>query len=180
LVKKSAIDGSCMFDSIAQGLAHILEHDVSAFGGNSSRSAQEAIRALTNPMLLRQMICDHLCGPFADVQLACLQDQSPRQSAIMDYVDHGYPLLDADWKPSASNPKQVSQTIKSFADYIAAMRKKGASGDEICLAASADLLSNAADWGRWHRKIGDTVQDQGEIRARRRGDCHDGESSCTH
>jgi len=76
LVKKSAIDGSCLFDSIAQGLAHILEHDISAFGGNSSRSAQEAIRALTDPMLLRQMICDHLCGPFADVQLACLSDQS--------------------------------------------------------------------------------------------------------
>jgi hypothetical protein len=140
LVKKSAIDGSCLFDSIAQGLAHILEHDVSAFGGNSSRSAQEAIRALTDPMLLRQMICDHLCGPFADVQLACLSDQSPRQSAIMDYVEHGYPLLDADWKPPASNPNQVSQTIRSFADYVAAMRKKGASGDEICLAASADLL----------------------------------------
>lgn len=140
LVKKSAIDGSCLFDSIAQGLAHILEHDISAFGGNSSRSAQEAIRALTDPMLLRQMICDHLCGPFADVQLACLSDQSPRQSAIMDYVEHGYPLLDADWKPPASNPKQVSQTITSYADYVAAMRRKGASGDEICLAASADLL----------------------------------------
>ena len=97
-------------------------------------------RALTDPMFLRSMICDHLSGPFADVPLACLQDQSPRQSAIMDYVEHGYPLCDADWRPPASNPKQACQTIRSFADYIAAMRKKGASGDEICLAASADLL----------------------------------------
>jgi hypothetical protein len=140
VVKKSTTDGSCMFDSIAKGLAHILEHDSSAFGGNSSRSALEAIQALTDPLLLRSIICDHLSGPFADISLACLHDQSPRRAVVMDYIERGYPLHDADWTPPSTNPKQVSQIISSYEDYVTAMRKKGACGDEFCLAASADLL----------------------------------------
>ncbi len=48
--------------------------------------------------------------------------------------------VSADWEPPVTDPKQAFQTISSYEGYIAAMRKKGANGDEICLAASADLL----------------------------------------
>lgn len=136
----SSVNGSCLFDSISYGLSHILKHDISAFGACSSRSASEGIQALTDPAILRSLICDHLEGPFADMPLECLHGQSPRRAVLEDYVAHGYPLVDAEWTPPATDPKQPYQTVRNYKEYIAAMRKRSASGDEICLAASADLL----------------------------------------
>ena len=140
LVHPSSILGDCLFDSISSGLAHILKHDISAFGASSSRSAREGIQALTDPANLRSLICDHLEGPFADMPLECLHGQSPRRAVLQDYVAHGYPLFDHAWTPPAENPNQPHQFIKNYKEYIKAMRKTSACGDEICLAASADLL----------------------------------------
>jgi hypothetical protein len=136
----SSVNGSCLFDSISRGLEHILKHDLNAFGACSSRSASEAIRALTDPATLRSLICDHLEGPFADMPLECLLGQSPRRAVLEDYVAHGCPLVDAEWVPPKDNPQQPHQVIRNYDEYIAAMRKSSACGDEICLAASADLL----------------------------------------
>jgi len=134
--------GACMFNSLAQSLAHILETDLSAFGTHSTSSAKEAIQALTNPAIMRQAICDHLCGIFADTPVNSLQGQSPRQAALMDYVEYGQPLHDHDWVPPAGVfPVPASQSVSNFPQYVSAMRKKGAYGDEICLAACADLLN---------------------------------------
>jgi hypothetical protein len=121
-----------MFESLAQSLAHILKTDVDAFGQHASRSARDAIHALTNPANMREAICDHLCGPFADTLLNCLQGLSPRQAALIDYVDECQPLHDSEWTPPAGIlPVPLFQPIKNYAQYVRAMRKKGAYGDEI-------------------------------------------------
>jgi hypothetical protein len=141
-VRPSAVDGSCLFDSLARGLAHILKTDAAAFGAHMSRSDKEAIHAMTDPAIMREMICDHLSGPFSCAPLSCLNGLSPRLSVTADYIEQGFPLFDADWvAPSDAHPAPVAQTISTYGDYIKAMRKKGAFGDEICLAACADLLS---------------------------------------
>jgi hypothetical protein len=137
---QSSIIGSCLFHSISSGLAHILRHDTNAFGACSSRSASEGIQALFDPAVLRSLVCDHLEGPFADMPLECLHGQSPRRAVLQDYVAHGYPLVDAVWTPPVGNPTQPHQIIHNYSEYIKAMRKTSAFGDEICLAASADLL----------------------------------------
>ena len=127
---QSSIIGSCLFESISSGLAHILKHDISAFGACSSRSVSEGIQALTDPAILRSLACDHLEGPFADMPLGCLHGQSPRRAVLEDYVAHGYPLVDAEWTPPETNPKQPHQIIQSYTEYIKAMRKRSAFGDE--------------------------------------------------
>jgi hypothetical protein len=119
-----------------------MKTDKDAFGIHKSRSAKDAIQALTDPTIMRQAICDHLCGSFADTRVSSLAGQSARQAALMDYVEYGQPLVDHDWKPPAGVfPRQKSQPIRDYAEYTRAMRKKGAFGDEICLAACADLLN---------------------------------------
>jgi hypothetical protein len=71
-----------------------------------------------------------------------LQGQSAREAALMDYVEYGQPLHDQDWTPPAGVfPVPTSQSINSYSQYVRAMRNKGAHGDEICLAACADLLN---------------------------------------
>jgi hypothetical protein len=140
-LRLSTIDGSCLFDSLARSLEHVLKTDFSAFSANSARSAKEAIQALTDRNIMRQMICDHLDGPFADFHLNCLSGQTPRQAVMCDYVQYGQPLYDSDWTPPEGIfPVPIAQEIKNYAQYIRAMRKKGAHGDEICIAACADLL----------------------------------------
>ena len=109
---QSSIIGSCLFESISSGLAHILKHDISAFGACSSRSVSEGIQALTDPAILRSLACDHLEGPFADMPLGCLHGQSPRRAVLEDYVAHGYPLVDAEWTPPETNPKQPLLSIQ--------------------------------------------------------------------
>jgi hypothetical protein len=141
VIRPSAGEGACLFHSLAQGLAHILDTDADAFNRNASRSARDAIQALTDASIMREAICDHLSGPFSDVKLACLSGQSPRQAVEADYVDAKAPLFDFDWTPPAGVlPVPTAQSITSYRGYVEAMRKKGACGDEICMAASADLL----------------------------------------
>lgn len=140
-IRVSANDGSCLFDSLAKGLGHILSHDVGAFSAHLCRSAKEAIHALVDPALMRSAICDHLEGPFADKTLSCLFNMSPRQTVMADYVEGGQPLIDADWIPPTNiQPAPSAQRVSNYQEYIRAMRKPRAHGDEICLAASVDLL----------------------------------------
>ena len=50
--------------------------------------------------------------------------------------------------------------------------------DTFCASTAGLMLLIGAGGTLRHRKIGDTVQDQGEIRARHCGDCHDWQSCC--
>jgi hypothetical protein len=141
VLNRAAVDGSCLFDSLARSLDHILQTDAVAFSAHSARSAREAINALKDPKIMRSMICDHLSGELADTQLPSLGMQTPREAVCSDYIQAGQPLFDPDWEPPAEIfPAPVAQFIDSFDGYIAAMRKKCACGDEICIAACIDLL----------------------------------------
>ena len=140
-VRDAAIDGSCLFDSLAQSLGHILRLDHGAFNALSSNPAEAAIFAMTDRDVMRAMICDHLSGPFADIPCPAMGGHTPREAMMADYLDEGVPLHDTNWYPPAGVfPVPLAQTISSYEQYVTAMRKRGACGDEICLAASADLL----------------------------------------
>ena len=163
VVKLAAVDGSCLFDSTARALRHILRLDLGAFNAANQRSAEIAIMALTDPDVVRKQTCAHLLGPFADIPCASLQMLTPRQSVQADYINGGEPLFDFDWVPPPGVlPAPVAQTISSYEQYVSAMSKKRACGDEICLAAIADLLGlrvvvfdvrgaavEDSDWGRY-------------------------------
>jgi hypothetical protein len=141
VIRPSAGEGACLFDSLAQGLAHILATDADAFNRYASPSAKDAIQALTDAARMREAICEHLSGPFSDAKLACLSGQSARQAVKADYIDAKAPLFDFNWTPPAGVlPVPTAQSITSYKGYVEAMRKEGACGDEICMAASADSL----------------------------------------
>ena len=130
--------GMSVFQAIASNLRHILLHDCWAFGVKHSPSARSAIHALCDPLNMRTIVCDHLTSPFADLPNEMLDGATPRDVIQQDYVDGGAPLVDAEPETAVAAPAAFG--VISYADYIAKMRRPTIHGDEVCIAAAADLL----------------------------------------
>ena len=128
--------GDCLFRSLSQNLEHILHRDPGAFGANRSANACVAIHALVDPEVMRQVICDRLLTSFADQQNEMLHGYTPRQSVQQDYIDSGNQPADADQQTSGP----ASTPLATYDAYVARMRRSTVYGDEMCVAAAADLL----------------------------------------
>jgi hypothetical protein len=128
--------GDCLFRSLSQNLEHILLKDPGAFGANRSANACVAIHDLVDPAVMRQVICDRLLTSFADQQNEMLQGYTPRQSVQQDYIDSGNQPADSDQQTSGP----ASAPIATYDGYVARMRRSTVHGDEMCVAAAADVL----------------------------------------
>jgi hypothetical protein len=95
-----------------------------------------AIHALVDPAVMRQAVCDRLLTNFADQQNEMLQGWTPRQSVQQDYIDSGNQPAYADQQTSGP----ASTPIATYDAYVARMRRLTVHGDEMCVAAAADLL----------------------------------------
>jgi hypothetical protein len=85
---------------------------------------------------MRQVVCDRLLTNFADQQNEMLQGWTPRQSVQQDYIDAVNQPADADQQTSGP----ASTPIATYDAYVARMRRPSVHGDEMCVAAAADLL----------------------------------------
>jgi hypothetical protein len=147
-VHASEIDGSCLFDSLSSCLGYILEHHPSSFNFSRFPLSRYTIRTLCDRQILRNALCDHV-KTFSNDVMENLGNLTPRAAVLRDYVDKGTPLYDPEWYEllCAQTPAPLipslprAQTIASLDQYVEAMRKPRANGDEIMIAAFCNLLN---------------------------------------
>ena len=132
--------GSSLLRCLSQALGHTLSMDATAFNVHSAPSYVASITALLDPSVMRHELCNLLAGPFQHTQCELLFGRTPRQAVLQDYVEQRKPMFDRDWTPATSHPQDAEQFIYSYEQYLQAMRKPRATGDEVIIAAFHHLL----------------------------------------
>ena len=147
-VHASETDGSCLFDSLSSCLGYILEHHPSSFNLSRFPLSRFVLRDMVNRHTLRNALVDHIKAVSNEVMVN-LGDLTPRQAVLRDYVDGEIPLHDPEWYEllCAQTPAPLipslpqSQYIANFDQYVEAMRKPRANGDEIMIAMFCNLFN---------------------------------------
>jgi hypothetical protein len=147
-VHASAGDGSCLFHSLAQSLKYLLEHYPNSFNLCRFPSRRKTMQALTDPAAMRAALVNHT-RLNADALFENLGGISPSMSVTDDYIDGGKILHDPEWyelmceqaQAPILNDLPTHQTIRSFHQYLQAMSKPRAHGDEIMLAMFCNLFN---------------------------------------
>ena len=149
LAVHSASDkGDCLFDSLTSSLGYILEHHPSSYNLSRFPQSRKTLQTFCNNLALRNALVDHVVREL-DVTHSNLGGLTPAEAIIRDYIEGEQPLHDPEWYEricSQTVPQMVHllpqyQIIKSVQQYIDAMRKPFAHGDEIMLAMFCDLFN---------------------------------------
>ncbi len=147
-VHSSSTDGSCLFYALAQSLKYLLEHYPNSFNLCRFPSRRKTMQALTDVTAMRAALVNH-AKANSDVYFDNLGGLSPATSVADDYIEGGKILHDPEWydlmceqaQAPILNDLPTHQEIRSFHQYLQAMSKPCAHGDEIMLAMFCDLFN---------------------------------------
>jgi len=130
---QAEIDGSCLFSASSKSLEHILMSDDTAYGLDYCPSAAGAIENLMSRQNLREQACDYL-RINKDTVFENLGFMTPRETVMRDYIAEGNVVNDPD-------VPYDQQRIYTLEDYIGAMSRPHASGDELMITMITEILN---------------------------------------
>jgi hypothetical protein len=147
-VHNASDKGDCLFDSLTSSLGYILEHHPSSYNLSRFPQSRKTLQAFCNNVALRNVLVDHLVREL-DVPHTNLGGLTPAEAIIRDYIDGEQPLHDPEWYDRMCSQTVAPmihllpqhQIIKSVQQYIDAMRRPFAHGDEIMLAMFCELFN---------------------------------------
>jgi hypothetical protein len=149
LAVHSASDkGDCLFDSLTSSLSHILEHHPNSYNLGRFPQSRRTLQALCDNVTLRNVLVDHLAREL-DIPHENLGGLTPAEAIIRDYIEGEQPLHDPEWYErkcsqtvsSMTHLLPQNQAISTVQQYIEAMRRPFAHGDEIMLAMFCELFN---------------------------------------
>jgi hypothetical protein len=147
-VHSASNKGDCLFDSLTSSLSHILEHHPSSYNLDRFPQSRKTLRALCDNAVLRNTLVDHLEREL-DVPHENLGGLTPAEAIIRDYIERKQPLHDPEWYDRMCSQTVLPmihllpqhQVISTVQQYIEAMRRPFAHGDEIMLAMFCELFN---------------------------------------
>ncbi len=123
------VKGRDLFSALCASLLHVLCHDGNAFNRKNVSGGSDALRHLLEPQVIRNFLCDQLSTSFQNTPDMLLQGLNPREYVLLRYTDAGIPI------PSSNEDIAPPSPIRSFEDYVRAMRLPNSVGDVVMIAA---------------------------------------------